>query len=175
MNINSGTHGILKVVFFSVPLDPPLNGLKRSFDDTENGDEPASVDSGESADSQTSAPVKIPKTEFVEEDEITEASPDEGDSEPIDYSMSTDDTASEVDKLQPTEKQLEGFQMFCHVCLKILRCSRGGNDPFTSKELPMAQCFMCPRAIYCKTCIYSINHLKLHTGINIDIPLNKTD
>lgn len=155
----------------------PASALKRTLDELENGDEPASIGSAESNDSQTSAP-KIPKTEFVEEDEIICASQDD-DSEPIDYSMSTDDTASEVEK--PTEKQLDSFQMFCHVCLKILRCGNKGwvNDRkvthMRSDELPLAQCFMCPRAIYCKTCIYSINHLKLHTGINVDIPLNKTD
>jgi len=154
--------------------------MKRPFAETlENVDEPSSVGSAASNDSQNSSlssVAKIAKTEFVEEDEGHVTLSPETCSEPIDYSMSTDDTASEVEKIQKSPisaKELDGFQMFCHVCLKVLRCSTKNN--FKCDELPMAQCFMCPRAIYCKTCIYSINHLKLHTDINVDIPLNKTD
>ena len=142
------------------------------------------------------------KTEFVEEDHVevdnveiinnVESTPprstpqgevgtlaSDDSSEPIDYSMSTDDTASEVDKLRDFsskyEQQLENFQIFCHVCLKVLRYTKKDSKKGGDAELPAAQCFMCPRAIYCKNCIYSMNHLKLHTGINIDVPLNKTD
>ena len=146
----------------------PSNSLKRPFEGNESiGDEPSSVGS----DDSPSLASKVPKTEFVEatNENVSESFTDQSftDQEPIDYSLTstsddTEGTASEVDKLKESpehQKNLDNFQMFCHVCLKVLK---------KSVDLQVAQCFMCPKAIYCKNCIYSVNHLKIHSGLEIN-------
>jgi len=159
------------IIFFSPEYDSSI--LRRALDEPPS-DEPTSIGSAESSESSNNLQ-KSPKTEFVEEDEILNLS-----DSPIDYSISTDDTSSEVEKI--SKPNLESFQLFCHICLKMI-CPGLTNSQNRSKRkksgkcdsIGFSQCFMCPRAIYCKTCIYSINHLKLHSGINIEIPINKTD
>ena len=137
------------------------SNLKRPFDGNDSLEEPSSDE----------LPVKVPKTEFVEanmEATIEEISEQFSETEPIDYSLTStsDDTASEVDKLKesPEPKNVENFQMFCHVCLKVFKIPKNHSE----EELPVAQCFMCPKAIYCKNCIYSVNHLKIHSGLEIN-------
>ena len=140
-----------------------------------------SLETEDNSDDSASSAAKIPKVEFVAEFVPDEEGSSMDHSSPIDFSMdriSTDnDTASEVEKSdKSSEKLIDDFQIFCQVCLKQLHC---GADIFAKKkgstDLPAQQCFMCPRAIYCKDCIYSINHLKLHTQLKVDIPLNKSD